>query len=451
MRRRPRAPDPARGPGSTPCLCLGAKRSGDIYTHTDTDALAAVVARIEATRERLAKERADRESRAKTNLIAAASHDLRQPLHAVGLLAEALAGRLSDPETRELVERIGASTQELDEMLTSLLDRSKLDAGAVRAERERVELRVLFAQLERDFAGPAEAKGLRLRVVPTRLAVESDRLLLLRILRNLVSNAIRYTPAGAVLIGARPRGAEVVDRGARQRARHPRSRAGRDLRRLPPAAGVARRAASGSASRSWTASHACSTTRIELRSAPGRGSTFAVRATRARRSHARGAARAARLAASASRRAACSWWTTTTPCAHATGELLRGWGCEVREAASADEALAAASGFDPDLVLADYRLGTGPTGTELVVRLRARAGADLAAAILTGDSEGPGVAALRAAGFTVLRKPVPPARLRAAARGAAAAPGLAAAPLRRGASSPRSAGSPSRLSRLRSS
>jgi signal transduction histidine kinase len=392
-------------------LCLGRKRSGDIYTRTDTDALAAVAARVETTRERLAKEQADRESRAKTNLIAAASHDLRQPLHAVGLLAEALAGRLSDPETRELVERIGASTQDLDEMLTSLLDRSKLDAGAVRAVRERVELFAPFAQLQRDFAAAAEAKGLRLRVVPTKLAVESDRLLLLRILRNLVSNAVRYTKTGAVLVGARPRGAEVAIEvrdsgpGIPEHAREEifdafhqlpgSSRAGLGLG-LSIVDGLAR-----------VLGHA-----VELRSALGRGSVFSVRASRA--TPAASGALAARPAAPAPLAARRVLVVDDDPAVrHATVELLEGWGCEVRDAGSSEEALALAADWAPELVLADYQLGPGAPGTELVTRLRALHGTGLPALILTGDSEGPALESLRAAGFDVLRKPVRPARLRA--------------------------------------
>jgi signal transduction histidine kinase/CheY-like chemotaxis protein len=392
-------------------LCLGAKRSGDIYTHTDTDALASLAARMEATHERLAREQLGRESRAKTDLIAAASHDLRQPLHAVGLLAEALAARLSDPETRELVERIGASTQDLDEMLTSLLDRSKLDAGAVRAERERVELRVLFAALERDFAGPAAAKGLQLRIVPTRLAVESDRLLLLRILRNLVSNAIRYTRTGAVLVGARPRDAEVqveVRDSGPGIAKHAQGDIFDAFHQLPGS----REAGLGLGLSIVDGLARVLGHRLELRSAPGRGSTFAVRA-------ARGAKAASGLVAAApasplplaARRVLVL--DDDAAVRRATGALLRGWRCEVREAANAAEAAAATAGWTPDLVLADYRLGTGPPGTELVAELRAAAGVELAAVILTGDSEGPSVEAIRAAGFAVLRKPVRPARLRA--------------------------------------
>jgi signal transduction histidine kinase len=392
-------------------LCLGHKRSGDIYTLTDTDALGAVAARVDALGERLAKEEADRESRAKTNLIAAASHDLREPLHAVRLLAEALAGRLTDPETRELVERIGASTQDLDEMLTSLLDRSKLDAGVVRAERERVPLAPLFEQLSHDFAGAAAAKGLALRIVPTKLVVESDRLLLLRILRNLVSNAIRYTPSGGVLVGARPRGDEVAIE-VRDRGPGVPPEAQREIfdafHQLPGSSrtglGLGLSIVEGLVR---VLGH-----RVELRSAVGWGSTFAVRAARAAPAPERPQPGAPPEAAFFAVRRVLVVDDDATVRA-ATAELLRGWGCEVREASGCDEALAAAASWAPEWVLADYQLGAGGTGVELLTRLRAAQGAGFAAAILTGDSEGPGLATLRAADFLVLRKPVAPARLRA--------------------------------------
>jgi len=331
----------------------------------------------------------------------------------VGLLAEALADRTSDPETRQLVERIGASTQDLDEMLTSLLDRSTLDAGAVRAERERVELRALFAQLARDFAGPAEAKGLRLRIVPTRLAVESDRLLLLRVLRNLVSNAVRYTQqGGAVLVCARPRRAEVAievrDSGPGIPA-HLHAEIFDAFRQLPGASraglGLGLSIVDGLAR---VLGH-----RVELRSAPGRGSTFALRALRAAPAAARGAASLAPAAAAVPAARRVLVVDDDEAVRRATCALLRGWGCEVREAAGAADALAAAAGFAPDLVLADHQLGAGLSGPELVLQLRDSAGAALAAVILTGDGEGPGLEAIRAAGFPVLRKPVRPARLRA--------------------------------------
>jgi CheY-like chemotaxis protein len=151
---------------------------------------------------------------------------------------------------------------------------------------------------------------------------------------------------------------------------------------------------------------------VEVRSVVARGSVFSVRAARAAAAPERGDAPLPPAAAPfAARRVLVV--DDDAAVRRATAELLRGWGCEVREAGGADEALAAAADWEPEWVLADYQLGSGGTGTELVTRLRAAQGADLAAAIVTGDSEGPGLEALRAAGFLVLRKPVAPARLRA--------------------------------------
>jgi signal transduction histidine kinase len=392
-------------------VCLGRKRSGDIYTHTDGSLLLAVAQRVETAAGRLEKELADRESRAKTNLIAAASHDLRQPLHAVALLAEALSDRLEDPASQELAQRMGASMHDLDEMLGRLLDRSQLDAGQVRPQLERVELQAIFLHLERDFASVAEVNGLRLRVVHTSLAVESDRLLLARMLRNLVSNAIRYTKAGSVLVGARPRGdcvaIEVRDSGPGIPAEAQReifeafhqlpgsTRSGLGLG-LSIVDGLAR-----------VLGHA-----VELRSAAGRGSVFSVRARRAAEAEAVPVTipRSAILPALAKRILVVD---DDSAVLHATEALLRGWGCEVRGAACAADALCAVADFSPELVLADYRLGAGASGTELVTRLRAALGAELAAVILTGEGDDPQLEAIRAAGFSVLRKPVRPARLRA--------------------------------------
>ena len=191
-------------------VCLGPKRSGDIYTTSDEGVLAAIGARVEREWLRFQKLAADRESREKTNLLAAASHDLRQPLHAVSLLTEALRSKLADPETRALVERIGDSTHELDEMLSGLLERARLDAGGVQPHVRALALADVFAQLERDFAPQAEAAGVRLRIAPTQLAVRSDRLLLSRILSNLVSNALRHAVGAPVLVCARARGERVV-------------------------------------------------------------------------------------------------------------------------------------------------------------------------------------------------------------------------------------------------
>ena len=160
---------------------------------------------------------AETANRAKSQFLAAASHDLRQPLHAMGLFAAALAARAREPELKPLVASIHASVDALESLFAQLLDLSRLDAGGLTPERAVTPLQPMFARLAGDFAPQAAAHGLSLSLVPTTLAVDSDPVLLERILRNLVANALRYTRAGGVVVGARRRGGavriDVVDTG----------------------------------------------------------------------------------------------------------------------------------------------------------------------------------------------------------------------------------------------
>src|SRR5205085_11526510 len=150
-----------------------------------------------------ARASAEAANRGKTQFLAAASHDLRQPLHAMGLFAAALSSRTHDPPVRHLVGSINASVEALERLFSALMDISKLDAGAIAPRRSRFPLAPVFERLEREFGQLAAAKGLRFGVVPTRAWVESDPVLLERILANLASNAVRYTVRGRVIIGAR--------------------------------------------------------------------------------------------------------------------------------------------------------------------------------------------------------------------------------------------------------
>jgi len=403
---------PLRPQGRTEALLvLGPRRSGDIYTTSDIGVLAALAARLEAEWLRFRVQAVDRESRAKTNLLAAAGHDLRQPLHAVALLTDALGDKLDDPALRSLVGRIGDSVHDLDDMLTGLLDRSKLDAG-VRPQIGTVALGPLFTGLERDFAPPAEAAGLRLRVVPTRLAVRSDRQLLARILRNLVSNALRHTRQGSVLVGARPRGEEVVVEvrdsgpGIPEGSRGEIFRAFRQLPGTRPGGlGLGLSIVEGLAR---VLGHA-----VHLRSAPGRGSTFSVHAPRAAVALAPGAPPAERAAPGAPAVRRVLVVDDDPRSRDAQAAALRGWGCEVRAATSAAEALEVANAWRPEFVLSDHRLGAGSTGAGLLAELRRCLGPDLRAALVTAETDAAAVEALRATGLPVLRKPVRPARLRA--------------------------------------
>ena len=147
---------------------------------------------------------------AKTRFLAAASHDLRQPIHALALFVGQLRADAGSPEAPALLEKIERSVEALEDLLEALLDLSKLDVGAVTSQPKPFAVHPFLSRLVADFAPAAEAKGLALTLVPTKLWVYSDPLLLERILRNLVANAIRYTADGRILIGCRRRG-ETVD------------------------------------------------------------------------------------------------------------------------------------------------------------------------------------------------------------------------------------------------
>jgi two-component system, sensor histidine kinase len=166
-----------------------------------------VTARRE-TEERLraAKQEAERISAAKSSLFAAASHDLRQPIQAMSLFVTLLANRVADPAARALVEKLQQSMTEYTTMLDALLDLSKLETGTLDPVIMPIRLQDLLRRLDDEFAPLAAEKGLRLTVVPTSLSVRSDPMLLDRMLRNLIANAIRYTAKGRILIGCRRRG-----------------------------------------------------------------------------------------------------------------------------------------------------------------------------------------------------------------------------------------------------
>ncbi len=167
---------------------------------------------LEKAREIAERARADAEiaNRSKTQFFAAASHDLRQPLHALGLFAAALSEKVTDPEVVQVVNSIDASVDALEGLFNELLDISKIDAGAIKPNLSDFALGPLFERLRMDFEPEAFERGLRLRVRASKLHVRSDPVLVERILRNLITNALRYTKEGRVLIAARRRGARVV-------------------------------------------------------------------------------------------------------------------------------------------------------------------------------------------------------------------------------------------------
>lgn len=362
-----------------------------------------------------AKRQADDANASKTRFLAAASHDILQPLNAARLYATSLIERLRETRDATLAGNIDASLDAVEEILTTLLDISRLDSGALTPQFSAVPLDDMFRHLAREFEPVAREKGLDLRFVPTSLSVRSDRRLLRRLLQNLVSNAVKYTISGRVLVGVRRRGKtvrlEVLDTGLGI-APAQQEEVFREFQRLSQGARVARGLGLGLSivERIGRALEV----EIGLRSEPGRGSVFSVVLP---------VTRAAMIIRPPRERPAIG-----TPLAGLSvlaidnepavrdgmKSLLAGWGCDVRTAGSLEDAVRAiaAPARSPEIVIADFHLDEGD-GLHVVAALRERLGPDLPALLVTADRSPALAERARQAGITVLNKPVKPAALRA--------------------------------------
>ena len=370
---------------------------------------------------------AEAANRAKSQLLAAASHDLRQPLHALGLYVAALAARARETDWRALVGSVQAAAETLDLQFAQLLDLSRLEASALTPERASVPLAPLLASLATEFAPQAAAHGLSFAVVRTRLAVDSDPALLSRIARNLVANAVRYTREGGIVIGARRRGErvalEVVDSGIGVAAEH-RERIFEEFYQVRGSRAV-RGAVGGMGLGLAIVRRLADLLRhdIELKSRIGRGSRFAVVAPRAEspsprprrpreapESRTRGGA-----AALAGRVVAV---IDDDPAAvDAMRLLFETWGAVVAGGVDVDALLAACGelGRYPDLIVADLRLTDGACGVDVVAQLRDEFGAPIPALVISGDTGSAASRRVRDAGLALLPKPVVASALESAA------------------------------------
>jgi signal transduction histidine kinase/CheY-like chemotaxis protein len=404
----------------TGLLCLGPRRSGDVYTRTDLQLLATIGHQVSGELLRLEqheimgelreqKERADEANRAKSQLLASASHDLRQPVHALGLLVGMLDDEADSPRTRELIERIQASVDSLEDMFNAVLEVSKLDAGVIEAAPVDLAVGPMLERIGTELRSQAKVAGLDLRVVPTRLAVRSDPVLLSRIVRNLATNALRYTEKGRVLMRCRRVGGQVSiqvwDTGPgipeeRQREIF------EEYRQL--VAGGASGLGLGLSIVERLAKllgHA-----VEVRSIPGRGSVFSVSVPRCEEARAL-APREAPGRQFVGRRILVVDDDPTIR--DATTALLEHWGCEARAASGCAgvDGLLAGNDWTPELVIADYQLAAGETGLDAIDRVRATA-AGVRAVVISGDS-GSGMAEKVAErGFLLVPKPLSAPRLR---------------------------------------
>ncbi len=377
------------------------------------------------------KEIAETANRTKTQFLAAASHDLRQPLQALGLFVATLKSRTKEPETQAVAARIERSMGALEGVLEALLDVSRLDAGVVSPRVERFPVaRVLDAAREQ-FADVAARHRLRFDVVPTRMWCESDPHMLGRIVANLVSNALRYTHRGGVVVGVRRAGArlriEVWDTGPgipadqREQIFHEFVQLENPERSRDKGLGlglaIVRRL-------SGLLDHP-----VALRSVPGRGSTFVVSVPRVPAQ----AEAPLRAEAAGSRGALAGRFVLVvdddTEVREAIERLLELQGAHpvvVAGESAAREALADL-GRAPDLIISDYRLSDGAVGIEVLRRLRGTFGAEIPAAILTGDIAPAVLKAVADAGLPILSKPVSAEQLFATLEGLLPAEAHAAA------------------------
>jgi len=372
---------------------------------------AALALQLERTQE--ARDAALAADRAKSRFLAAASHDLRQPLHALGLFAAKLPEHVRDEEGARLADRVRHSVESLDSLLSSLLDISKLDAGAIEPHPRAIALDALLERIAGEFAPVALERGLKLAVVPTRRVVRSDPILLERIVRNLVDNALKHTREGGVVVGARPRGGyvaiEVHDTGpgippaARTRVFEEFYQIGnveRDRSRgLGLGLAIVRRLAD-------LLGHA-----VEVDSHVGRGSVFRVVVERDDPARVPAPdASAAPAGSLAGRRILVV--DDEEEVRAATATVLGSWGCEYVAVANADDALLALGGQAPDAMIVDWRLAAGVTGFGAIERVRAAFRTAIPAVIVSGASAPDDLARIKASGTPLLHKPVAPAKLR---------------------------------------
>jgi Na+/proline symporter/signal transduction histidine kinase/CheY-like chemotaxis protein len=362
-----------------------------------------------------AKSVAEAANLSKTRFLAAASHDILQPLNAARLYVTSLVERQGRSEEARLVGNIDASLEAVEDILSALLEISRLDAGAMKPEIANFRVDVLFRQIEFDFAPLARSQGLDLVFVPCSLHVRSDRRLLRRLLQNLISNAIKYTATGRVLVGCRRRGErvriDIYDTGIgipsdKHRAVFV------EFHRLDHGARVARGLGLGLSIVERIArvlDHP-----IDLASQVDRGSHFSIEVPVA--AAGLGETRPPEPRVDRARIAdILVLCLDNDPNIHnGMATLLQGWGCETIQAADLSEAIATlrTAGKSPGGLLVDYHLDRG-NGIEAVAELRRLFGTGIPAVLITADRSPDVREAARARAIQVLNKPLKPASLRA--------------------------------------
>jgi signal transduction histidine kinase len=389
-----------------------------------TDELRATLRRLEQSNHELAlaKDAAEQANLSKTRFLAAASHDVLQPLNAAHLSISALADIQKSEDGRRLAAQVSSALETMEDVLRTLLDISKLDAGVVRPEISDVEVQPLFQSLMSGFSPMAAKKGLHLRFRPTDAVIRTDRMLYRRVLQNIISNALRYTVKGGVIVGTRRKAGRiaivVADTGIGipqeqyeavyeefQRGRNA-SEAERSSGGLGLGLAIVRRLISA-------LGHD-----ISFTSRLGKGTVFQVSAVPA-------AFRPVRRAVPAHAPGTPRFYglygirvllvENDDSVLEAMSSLLERWHCSVRVASSTQEALGRLgdTGWVPDLIIADQHLDHGDLGSITIGEARQYLGRAVPALIVTADPSEALAATSRQSGIELMHKPVKPAELRA--------------------------------------
>jgi len=359
------------------------------------------------------REEAERANMDKSRFLAAVSHDLRQPLHALDLFHSSLKSKVADKDQQRLLGLASHSSHALGEMLGELMDIARFDAGKIVVRKRIVPLAPILRECTDEVRPLADEKGLDFRVrMSGKGCVETDPVLLKRILRNLLSNAIRHTGSGGVLVGTRMRGddliIEVYDTGPgigeEQLSNifdefYQIDNPERDREKgLGLGLAIVQRV-------SRVLDH-----RVSVRSRPGRGSCFSVSLPLCAIAH---QCQQRDVNESMYIGDVSGLFVVVVDDDHAIlqgmRELLRGWKCEVLLAESEDELLAELTAHDypcPDILISDYRLRGGRTGLGVVAAIQAHFGATIPSVIISGDVHPDLQKSVEHAGCRWLEKPV---------------------------------------------
>ena len=364
-----------------------------------------------------AKIDAERANKAKSLFLASASHDLRQPLNAMQMYIAALQSKVKDKEILRIIEDINSVSISTARLLNALLDVSELEVGAIKPRFESFSVNNMLISIFQSFLPLAKDKGLNFRVVPSSLYVRSDPALLERILGNFMSNAIRYTNKGSVLIGCRKRGDKVVievwDTGCGisddqmsliyedfyQIENKERDRG----KGLGLGLALAKRLAE-------SLEHS-----INSKSTLGAGSCFSVAVDIAENNTDNNQDESFMNIMNLSG-ANILLVEDDMDVLKATKQLLESWGCKVKTARNKDEVmnLIKENPYDnPDIILADNRLPGDASGIDITYLIQEKLQASIPCVIMTGDVERNHVQSIIDQGFPVLLKPIQPAKFRA--------------------------------------